>query len=162
MQTEKNRKLKITLPLKREIIKIVDERIKETLGSDMRELKVIVRELAEVPKRSEQRLTRVEKAIEELTEAQRRTEQRVEELAEAQKETQKQVSRLDKALQELAEAQKRTEQRAEELAEAQKRTESAVEILVRGLNEVRRDVGGLSRTMSYAFENEAFRMLPKF
>ncbi|MFN3739987.1 MAG: hypothetical protein ACK4TF_04865, partial [Thermodesulfovibrionales bacterium] len=87
--------------------------------------------------------------------AQKKTEQRVEELAQAQKKT-------EERLEELAQAQKKTEEKVAELAEAQKRTESEIEKLVRGLNEVRRDVGGLSRTMSYAFENEAFRMLPKF
>jgi len=31
----------------------------------------------------------------------------------------------------------------------------------RGLNNLRGDVGGLTRTFGYAFENEAYRMLPK-
>ena len=95
-----------------------------------------LQELAEAQKRTEQRVEelveaqkRTEQRVEELAEAQKRTEQRVEELAVVQKETQKEISRLDRALQELAEAQKRTEQRVEELAEAQKRTEQRVEEL---------------------------------
>jgi Holliday junction resolvase-like predicted endonuclease len=79
-------------------------------------------ELAEAQKRTEAR-------VEELAEAQKRTEARVEELAEAQKRTEKRVDRLEIALNELAEAQKRTEARVEELAEAQKRTEARVEEL---------------------------------
>ncbi|MCS7214994.1 MAG: hypothetical protein NZ826_02435, partial [Thermodesulfovibrio sp.] len=81
-------------------------------------------------------------------------EKKVEELAEAQKRTEKKVE-------ELAEAQKRTEKKVEELAEAQRRTEEEVRKLAIALNFTRADLGGLSKTMSYAFENEAFRVLPK-
>ncbi len=149
--------------------------------SDFSELKEIVRdlgakmgELAEVQKQSETRLTRLEAVVEELAEAQKRTEQRVEELAQAQKETQKEVGRLDRTLQELAEAQKRTEQRVEELAQAQKRTEQRVEELAQAQKrteeelrkligehaETRRQLGGLSATVGYRLEDEAFKALP--
>ncbi len=56
---------------------------------------------------------------------------------------------------ELAQAQQRTEQRMEELAQQ-------VSIVALGLTQVRSEVGGLSRSMSYALENEAYRMLPAF
>ncbi len=141
--------LKITPSIKREIVKIIDERIREAhvTREDFSELKAIVRELAEAQKRTEQR-------VEELAEAQKRTEQRLEELAEAQKRTEQRVE-------ELAEAQKRTEQRLEELAEAQKRTEEKVLNLAIGLNSTREHLGGVTRTLGYAFENEAYRMLPR-
>lgn len=81
---------------------------------------------------------------------------------------------LKAIVKELAEAQNRTEIRVAELAEAQNRTEIKVaelaediKVLARGLDETRKelkatrgDVGGLSRSMGYAFENEAYRMLP--
>lgn len=76
------------------------------------------------------------------------------ELAEAQKRTEAKVE-------ELAEAQKRTEARVEELAEAQKKTEVAILEFTKGLKNLRKDFGGFSLTMSYAFENEAFKHLPK-
>ena len=66
---------------------------------------------------------KVNKAITELAEAQKRTEERVDELAEAQKRTEERLTRLETAVAKLAEAQKRTEERVDELAEAQKRTE---------------------------------------
>ena len=157
---------------------------------DLRELKRVVQELAEAQKRTEIRVEGLAARVEELAEAQKRTEirveglaARVEELAEAQKRTEQRVE-------ELAEAQKRTEQRVEELAEAQKRTEQRVEglaqaqeslaqamaslaraqeesqrqiqELARQMVEVRRELGGLGRSMSYALENEAYRMLPSF
>jgi vacuolar-type H+-ATPase subunit E/Vma4 len=88
----------------------------------------------------------------------------VRELAEAQKNTEQRVN-------ELAEAQKRTEQRVNELAEAQKKTEEEIRALTQALNRtreelkeditnLRKEFGGFQRSMSYAFENEAFRMLP--
>lgn len=88
----------------------------------------------------------------------------VKELAEAQK-------RTEHRMEELAQAQNRTENRVEELVEAQKRTEGELHLLARELretrtelkneiNNLRSDVGGLSRSMSYAFENEAYRLLP--
>ena len=46
------------------------------------------------------------------------------------------------------------------LAEAQKRTEIEIQKLSKGLDETRGEVGGLSKSMSYAFENEAYRYLP--
>ena len=63
---------------------------------------------------------------------------------------------------ELAEAQKRTEVRMEELAQAQGRTEKEIRLLAKGLKETRGELGGLSRTVSYGFENDAYRMLPAF
>ena len=140
---------KITPSVKREIVKIIDERIREAhvTKEDFSELKSIVRELAE---------------------AQKRTEIKIEELAEAQKGTERRLDSLTVKVEELAEAQKGTERRldsltvkVEELAEAQKRTEEEVRKLAVGLNRTREDLGGLSRSFSYAFENEAYRMLPR-
>ena len=76
---------------------------------------------------------------------------------------------LKEIVRHLAQAQDRTEVRMEELAQAQERTEAAVQKteaavqkLVLGLTETRREVGELSRSMSYALENEAYRCLPAF
>jgi predicted nucleic acid-binding Zn-ribbon protein len=107
-------------------------------ASDFSELKMIVAELGEAQKRTEERL-------EELAEAQKRTEERVEELAEAQK-------RTEETLAGLVEAQKRTEKNVADLAKA-------IQLLTRELRETRRELGGLSRSVSYALENEAYRFL---
>jgi chromosome segregation ATPase len=134
MQTTRPRIFKITPPIKRELVKIIDERIKDVHATreDFSELKSIVKDLAA---------------------AQKRTELKVEELAEAQKRTELKVE-------ELAEAQKRTEFRVEELAAAQSRTETTVNKLAEAMHELRNEVGGLARTFGYAFENEAYRLLP--
>lgn len=173
------------------ILEEIERNVKETVKkSDFDELKQIVaqlgqkveelaeaqkrteqsiNELTEAHKKSEERITRIEKTVEELAQAQKKTEQRVNELAEAQKRTEKRVEELAEAqkrteqrVNELAEAQKKTEQRVNELAEAQKRTEEEVRKLAIGLGNLRGEVGGLSRTISYAFENEAYRRLPEF
>jgi predicted nuclease with TOPRIM domain len=98
---------KITPSIKREIVKIIDERVREVhvTKEDFSELKAIVKELAEAQK-------------------------------------------------ELAEAQKRTEEELRALS-------GDVRTLTGALHRTRQDLGGLSRTFSYAFENEAYRMLPK-
>src|SRR3989304_8427196 len=77
------------------------------------------------------------------------------------------VNELGGKVGELAEAQKRTENRVAELAEAQKTTEVRVaelagemKVLAVGLDRNREEVGGLSRSFSYAFENETYRVLP--
>jgi len=167
----------ITPKIKSQIIKIIDERIGQVhvTKEDFSELKSILKELAEAQKRTEEAQHRTELRLEELAEAQKRTEMRIdslsqkmEELAEAQKRTEMRVDSLSQKMEELAEAQKRTEmrvdslsQKMEELAEAQKRTEEEVRKLAIGLQDTRIQLGGLSRSFSYAFENEAYRNLPK-
>ena len=106
-----------------------------------------VKELAEAQKKTEERLN-------ELAEAQKRTEEKVKELAEAQKKT-------EERLNELAEAQKRTEEKVKELAEAQKKTEEIVSKLTKEHQKTRETLGGLSNTVGYVLENEAFKHLPK-
>ena len=122
---------------------------------EIRKLWQAVQELTEAQKRNEVEIRKLWQAVQELTEAQKRTEIRLNELAEAQK-------RTEIRLNELAEAQKRTEIRLSELAEAQKRTEKELEKLAKAVRENRRQIGGLSRSMAYALENEAFRNLPAF
>lgn len=123
------------------------------LADTVNKLTESVKELAEAQRQTEQRLNelveaqkKTEERVNELVEAQRRTEERVNELAEAQRETQKEVTRLDRALNELAEAQRRTEKELQKLA--------------RGLDETREQLGGLSDTVGYTLENEAFKALP--
>ncbi|GAB5046216.1 hypothetical protein [Thermodesulfovibrio sp. TK110] len=128
-------KIKKVFPVKQAsvLLEVVDI-VNETVKvKDFNELKEIVRELANAQK----------------------------ELVEAQKQSESRLSRLETVVSELAEAQKRTEQKLEELAEAQKRTEQEVATLASGLKQLRKELGGLSLTMSYAFENESYRMLPK-
>jgi hypothetical protein len=107
MQTARHTEFKITASVKKEIIKIVDERIREAhvTKEDFSELKSIVSELAE--------------------------------------------------------AQKETKRELKELAEAQRKTEEEVRKLTIGLNRTREDLGGLSKSFGYAFENEAYRNVPK-
>jgi myosin heavy subunit len=165
------RALALTPTVKREIVKIIDDRIKDAhvTKEDFTELKAIVRSLGFTVGELAQAQKRTELKVEELAEAQKRTELKVEELAEAQKRTELKVEELaeaqkrtEKKVEELAEAQKRTEKKVEELAEAQRQTTLEVRALALGLKENREHLGGLSQSLGYAFENEAFRFLPKF
>jgi myosin heavy subunit len=120
----------------KEIVKSLTLSIKELTEAQRKseerisKLEKVVAELAEAQKQSEQRLTRLEQTVAELAEAQKKTEQRLNELAEAQKQSEQRLTRLEQTVNELAEAQKRSEQRltrleqtVAELAEAQKKTE---------------------------------------
>jgi len=146
---------------------IYQEVVNTVTKEEFKELKSIVSELVEAQRKSEQSIVRLEEVIQELAEAQKRTEQRMEELAEAQKKSEERISRLEAVVEELAEAQKRSEERIgsleismKELAEAQKRTEIQIEKLTKSHIELKQEFGGFTKTMSYAFENEAYRNLP--
>jgi len=143
------------------LLEVIEEQRQESINrEDFHELKGVVKELAEAQKRTELK-------IEELAEAQKRTELKIEELAGAQKRTELKVEELAEAqkrtelkIEELAGAQKQTELKIEELAGAQKRTEEEIKTLVKEHRLTRQNLGGLSMTVGYILENEAFKKLP--
>ncbi len=139
--------------------KRTEQRVEELAEAQKRTEQHLV-ELAEAQKHTEQRLERLEQTVQELVEAQKRSEARISRLEQTVRELAEAQKRTEQRLVELAEAQKRTEQRLEELAEAQKRTEEEILRLARGQERNRKQIGGLSRTLAYELENEAFRYLP--
>ena len=123
-------------------VEILTRRVDE-LAEAQKQTMLAVQELTEAQQRTDERVGRLETALAELAEAQRRTDERVgrletalAELAEAQRRTDERVGRLETALAELAEAQRRTEQKVEELAEAQRRTDERVGRLETALAEL--------------------------
>jgi hypothetical protein len=135
MQVARQGMFKITPPIKKEIEKIVDARIKEAhvMKEDFSELKNIVKDLGV--------------KTGELAAAQMRTEIKVEELAEAQKRTEIKVEALT------------VSQR--ELVEAQKRTETAITRLTESVDKMSKEIGGLGKSFGYHLENESYRFLPE-
>ena len=91
-----------------------------------------------------------------------RLERIVEELAEAQKRTEQRLDSLTQRVEELAEAQKRTEARVKELAEAQKKTEETVRQLVVDMADVKKQLGGLSMAVGYGIEDKYIPFMKKF
>ena len=79
----------------------------------------------------------------------------VRELAEAQDRTEARVG-------ELAEAQNRTEARIEELTQAQLSTDGRLDKLIDVASNLAQEMAGLSRSVSYSLENEAYRQLPAY
>ncbi|SFM85079.1 hypothetical protein [Thermodesulforhabdus norvegica] len=140
--------------------KRTEERI-DQLAEAQRRTEERINQLAEAQKKAEERLTKLEKTVQELAEAQRRTEERVNQLAEAQKKAEERLTKLEKTVQELAEAQKRTEERVNQLAEAQRRTEEALKKLTEEHRKTREHLGGLSHSVGYILENQAYRALPE-
>ncbi|MEW5766971.1 MAG: hypothetical protein AB1797_05000, partial [bacterium] len=96
--------------------------------------------LAEAQKRTELK-------VEELAEAQKRTELKVEELAEAQKEAQKEIKELALALKDT-----RRELKGE--------LKDTKDELKTDLKNTRSDLGGVTATLGFMLENEAYRVLP--
>jgi len=156
----------------------------EVTKGDFLSLRDAIKELAEAQRKSEERITkleaaveRLEEAIEKLAEAQRRTEERVdrlekavEELAEAQRKSEERITkleaaveRLEEAIEKLTEAQRRTEERidrlekvVERLAEAQRRTEERVDKLAEIDRSIEIKIGALGARWGIGSET-AFR-----
>jgi chemotaxis protein histidine kinase CheA len=121
--------------------KTIGEMVKKedflALKAEIRELAIIVKELAEAQKKTEQTVAelaeaqkKTEQTVAELAEAQKKSEERltrleqtVAELIEAHNKSEERLTRLEQTVAELIEAQKKTEQRLNELAEAQKKFE---------------------------------------
>jgi DNA repair ATPase RecN len=102
--------------------------------------------LDEIEQHREASVTKTE--FNELKEIVRELGQTTRELVKAQARTEKQMEKLAKA--------------QEELTQAQKQTEKEVAKLSQSLGNTRTQVGGLSRSMAYALENEAYRKIPKY
>ncbi|MCX7823110.1 MAG: hypothetical protein N2260_06690 [Syntrophobacterales bacterium] len=136
------------------VIEEIEKEQKERVTKDeFRELKAIISELSsnvviltQAQAKAEERLSRVEKAIEELTQAQAKAEER--------------LSKAEKTIEELILAQKKTEERLEELARAQKRTEEKLEDLIKEHKKTREHLGGITHTIGYRLEDEAIWALP--
>ncbi len=123
------------------------------LSEELLTLPQLVRELTEAQKRTDERLDRLTQRVDELT-------QRVDELTEAQKRTDEQLRVLTQRVDELTEAQKRTDeqlrvlaqrvdeltQRVDELTEAQKRTEQRLEELAEAQKHIEQRVSELAQT----------------
>jgi hypothetical protein len=133
--------MSITSEVRREIERIVDERVERAWASrdDLTQIKAVLRETVEI---------------------QKQTGAAVRELAQRQERTEETLQGMQAAVRELAGQQQRTEAAVRELAEQQTRTEATVERLARGIADVRQEVGGISNTLGYSLENEAYRSLP--
>ena len=106
---------------------------------DMQDLKDAVKALAAAQVRSEERLEGVEVRMD-------RVEATLDRLATAQARSEERLDRVEAALDRLAAAQARTEEALKKLTEAH--------------DETRKQLGGLSHTVGYILENEAYRALP--
>ena len=106
---------------------------------DMQDLKDAVKALAVAQARSEERLEGVETRMD-------RVEATLDRLAAAQARSEERLDRVEATL--------------DRLAAAQERTEEALRKLTKAHDETRKQLGGLSHTVGYILENEAYRALP--
>ena len=137
--------------------------------SDFSELKAIVQDLAESQKAmgasqkamgaSQEAMGKSQeamgKSLQDLAESQRAMGKTLQDLAESQRAMAITVKENSSQIGDLTEV-------VRELAVAQQRTEAEVEKLTSSVGDIRSEIGGMSRSMSYALENEAYRALPAF
>ncbi len=141
-----------------QVVEEVVEPIRRELGqpspewSDVRQVWLAIGALTDAQRRTEERL-------EELAEAQRRTEERVEQLAEAQRRTEERLQRLEETVQALAEAQRRTEERLQRLEEVVYSLAETVRQLVDRLERVEKQLGQLSDRLGMDLETDAEEVL---
>ncbi|MFH0925054.1 MAG: hypothetical protein V1872_05390 [bacterium] len=127
--------------------------IVKELAETQKELGKTMGELAEAQKESKHELVKLDQTMGELAETQKELGKTMGELAETQKE-------LGKTMGELAEAQKDTNKEIQKLTMGMSDTSKEIQKLTMGMSDTRSEVGGLGRSMGYALENEAYRMLP--
>ncbi|MBX6423049.1 hypothetical protein [Thermosulfurimonas sp. F29] len=96
-------------------------------------------------KETKENFRRVWEALDRMAERQEKFE----------KETEENFRRVWEAIERLTERVDRLTERVDRLTEQ-------VERIARGLERTREELGGLSRTVAYALENEAYRHLPSF
>ena len=120
---------------------------------DMEDLKDVVKALAVAQARSEERLEGVESRMD-------RVEAALDRLEAAQARSEKRLEALEKRMEGVESRMDRVEATLERLAAAQARTEEALEKLTEAHDETRKQLGGLSHTVGYILENEAYRALP--
>ena len=137
------------------LIKMYNDINQTVTKAEFQELRVVVNELAEAQKRTEER-------VEELAQAQKRTEERVEELAQAQKRTEERVEELVQRMEELAQAQKRTEASIKELTRAQRENEKILKNFMVAFDDLKKQVGGLSMVVGYGIEDNLMPLMPQF
>jgi uncharacterized phage infection (PIP) family protein YhgE len=118
------------------------------------------KELAEAQKRTEGKLEQLTERVDQLAEAQKKTEVRLEQLTER-------VDQLTERVGQLAEAQKKTEirlaqltERVDQLADAIYKLSLEVTELTKSHKDLQKQVGGLTTTIGYTLENEAYKSLP--
>ncbi len=141
------------------------QNLKETFGE--KEATVLTNLLIKMYNDINQTVTKAEfqelrVVVNELAEAQKRTEERVEELAQAQKRTEERVEELAQRMEELAQAQKRTEESIKELTRAQRENEKILKNFMVAFDDLKKQVGGLSMVVGYGIEDNLMPLMPQF
>jgi len=169
MQTKNQGMFQMDRGMRKEVLDLIDERIEQAqvFRTDIVQMKTMMHEIIGIQKHTDARMDRLSETMQSLTDAQNRTDASLKKLADAQNRTDASLEKLAEAqnrteisIKELTTAQNRTEARMEELADAQKHTEITVANLVKKVDNLGAELGGLSRSMGYAMENEAYRKLP--
>jgi len=144
----------LTPALRFEIKELIDERIREkhVTREDFTELKNIVKEIAREQKETQKEMKEVQKEIKALTLAIKNTRD------EVKKELKDNIDGLKKELKDTRDGLKK------ELKDTRdglkKELKDTRDRLRKDLNYTRTDLGGVTSTLGFMLENEAYRILP--
>jgi DNA repair exonuclease SbcCD ATPase subunit len=155
----------------------VYEELRESVTKkDFAELQATVQRIVEIQEQSEKHLAAIDLRLEEITETQRQTDQRLDkltermdqltirmdQLAEAQRQTDLRLEKLTERVDQLTVRMDQLTERVDQLAKAQLRTEEEIARLSRELKGVNKRLGGLSMTVGYGLEDKILLFIPAF
>ena len=142
------------LKLLRVLGEIYENLAQTVTREEFNELKEIVREQGENLKILTQR-------VDQLTEDVRILTQRVDQLTQRVDQLTQRVDQLTQRVDQLTQRVDQLTQRVDQLTEDVRKLTGEMKKMKDDLKEVKRQVGGLSITVGYTLENEAYRHLPK-
>ncbi len=141
----------------REIVEGELGRLRRTFEAEFRQVWRAIEALTEAQRRSEARLSRLEATVQALAEAQQRAEERLSKVEER-------LSRLEATVQALAEAQQRTEEALARLAEAQQHMEERLDQVDKQLSTIGNILGldaegDAQEILTFILEQKGYRLL---
>ena len=113
-----------------------------------------IAELREATQRNTEAIAELRETVKGLVQV---TERHSQEIADLRRQTAELVQVTQQHSQEIGNLQKMMQQ----LIEVQQQTQEDIRRLTQGLDDLRKQVGGLSITVGYTIENEAYRALPR-
>jgi methyl-accepting chemotaxis protein len=113
-----------------------------------------IAELREATQRNTEAIAELREAVNRLLQV---TEQHSREIAELRQQTAELVQVTQQHSQEIGNLQRMMQQ----LIQVQQQTQEDIRRLTQGLDDLRKQVGGLSITVGYTIENEAYKALPR-
>jgi len=149
-----------------ENLKVLTQRVDQLtqrvdqLTEDVRQLTQRVDQLTQRVDQLTQRVDQLTQRVDQLTEDVRQLTQRVDQLTQRVDQLTQRVDQLTQRVDQLTQRVDQLTQRVDQLTEDVRRLTGEMGKMKTDLSDLRKQVGGLSHTVGYTLENEAYRYLP--